>query len=91
MDGNLPITLAVTDQPLVFSLCRKAEQLGAVLIDHGWMRTTALYGQRARSKQRSGNFTAVTTGFWALCCREGSQYEPDVQESYLLARLVPLR
>jgi hypothetical protein len=90
MDGKLRSTLSVNDRPLDFSLCRKAEQFGAVSIDHWWMPTTALYAQRARKTQRSGNFAAVTTGFWALCCREGSQYESEVQESYLLARLVPL-
>ena len=89
MDGNLRITLSVTDQPLVFSLCRKAEHLGTVSVDHWWMPTTALYAQRARSNQAGGNFAAVTAGFWALCGRDGTQNDPEVQESYLLARLVP--
>jgi hypothetical protein len=89
MEGNLRITVSVADKPLVFSLCRKAEQLGTLPVDHWWMPTTALYAQRARSNQAAGNFAAVTAGFWALCGREGTQHDPEVQQSYLLARLVP--
>jgi hypothetical protein len=89
MEGNLRITLSVADQPLLFSLCRKAEQLASLPVDHWWMRTTALYAQRAQSNQAAGNFAAVTSGFWALCGREGTQHDSEVQQSYLLARLVP--
>src|SRR5262245_44546192 len=89
MDGNWHITVSVADQPLVFSLCRKAEHLGTVPVDRWWMPTTAQYAQRERSSQAGDNFASVTAGFWALCGREGTQHDSEVQESYLLARLVP--
>ncbi|HKB41105.1 MAG TPA: hypothetical protein VKD72_32050, partial [Gemmataceae bacterium] len=89
MEGNVRITIPVEDRSPVFSLCRKAELLGTVPVDHWWMQKTALYGQRARRAKAGGNFHAVTSAFWALCGREGAQHEPETQESYLLARLVP--
>src|SRR5262249_18699722 len=68
---------------------RKAEQLGPVTVDQWWMRTTALYRQRVQRRRKRGNYEAVTEAFWALCCHEGSHRERDVQESYLLAQLLP--
>jgi hypothetical protein len=81
--------VSVGDQAFTFTLCRKAEQLSPVLVDHWWMRTTQLYRQRAQRRNKGGNYEAVTEAFWALCRREGSHVERDVQESYLLARLLP--
>ncbi len=89
MVGKHRITVLVAEQPFTFSLCRKDESLGAVPVNHWWMPTTALYAQRARRPQAHGNFAAVTAGFWALCGREGAQHDSEVQQSYLLARLVP--
>jgi hypothetical protein len=89
MESDIRERVAVAKQTFTFKLCRKAEQLGPVAVDHWWMRTTELYRQRAQRRRKGGNYQAVTESFWALCCQEGSHIERDVQESYLLARLLP--
>lgn len=89
MKSGIHERVCVGDQIFTFTLCRKAVQLGNVEIDHWWMQTTELYRQQTVRRCKGGNYEAVTEAFWALCCREGSQAERDVQESYLLARLLP--
>jgi hypothetical protein len=89
MRSGIRVGLSVAEQSFTFTLCRKAEQLGPVSVDHWWMRTTELYRQRAQRRRKGGNYEAVTEAFWALCRRAGSHVERDVQESYLLARLLP--
>jgi hypothetical protein len=89
MESGIQETIAVGDRPFVFSLFRKMEDMGPVSVDHWWMRTTELYRQRAQRRGQSGNFDAITEAFWALCREGGTEGEPDVQESYLLSKLVP--
>jgi hypothetical protein len=79
----------VGEQTFTFTLCRKAEQMGPVTVDQWWMRTTELYRQGTQRRRKGGNYEAVTGAFWALCREAGSHVERDVQESYLLARLLP--
>jgi hypothetical protein len=89
MKSDICERVSVGEQTFTFTLCRKAEQLGPVTVDHWWMRTTELYRQRAQRRRKEGNYEALTEAFWALCRQEGSHVERDVQESYLLARLLP--
>jgi hypothetical protein len=89
MESGIREAVVVEDSRFVFALCRKAEQMGPVPVDHWWMRATELYRQRAWRRQRGGNHEAVTEAFWALCCRGGAHHESDVQESYLLSKLLP--
>jgi hypothetical protein len=89
MRSGIRERVSVGEQAFTFTLCRKDEQLGPVAVDHWWMRTTELYRQRAQRRREGGNYEPVTEAFWALCRREGSHVERDVQESYLLARLLP--
>jgi hypothetical protein len=89
MESRIRERVAVSEQAFTFTLCRKAEQLGPVTVDHWWMRTTELYRQRTQRRRKGGNYEAVTEAFWALCRHGGSHVERDVQESYLLARLLP--
>lgn len=78
--------LHVGEQPFPFELCRKAEQVGPLVLDHWWMNTRRLYGQRRRPAPNLQNITAY---FWALCRQHRTAADPEVQESYLLANLVP--
>jgi hypothetical protein len=89
MISDIRERVSVGGQAFTFKLCRKAERLGPVAVDHWWMRTSELYRQRAQRPRRGGNYEALTEAFWALCRRGGSHAERDVQESYLLARLLP--
>jgi hypothetical protein len=89
MRSNIRERVSIGEQTFTFTLCRKAEQLGPVTVDHWWMRTTDLYRQRAQRGRKGGNYEAVIEAFWALCRRAGSYLERGVQESYLLARLLP--
>lgn len=76
------------DQWITFTLHRKQAKLGAVAIDQWWMPVPDLYGQRER-RGRPDNREAVLAGFWEYCRERGTLTDPEVQESYLLARLVP--
>ncbi len=89
MKSDILQCVSVGEQGFTFRLCRKAEPLGPVKVDHWWMRTTELYGQRTQRRRQGGNHAAVTAAFWALCRQGDGPLERDVQESYLLARLLP--
>lgn len=89
MEDNLTEQLAAGGQTFSFSLCRKAEELGPVSVEHWWMRVTDLYGQRGRKTSSATNHQAVTDCFWAMCREESTTDDPEVQESYLLSKLVP--
>jgi hypothetical protein len=89
MESGIREEVMVGSSRFVFTLCRKAEELGGVPVDHWWMPATELYRQRAQGRQRGGNHKAVTEGFWALCRQAGTHHEADVQESYLLGNLLP--
>jgi hypothetical protein len=89
MEAGIREEVEVAGERFVFALCRKAERMGTVPVDHWWMPATELYRQRGQRRRRGGNHAAVTEVFWALCRREGTHHEPDVQESYLLSQLLP--
>lgn len=89
MKSNIREQVSVGEEVFDFTLCRKAEQLGPLTVDHWWMRTTELYRQRTQRRRHGGNYEAITEAFWALCRQAGSHVERDVQESYLLTCLLP--
>lgn len=89
MEKALEEQVVVGSRPFVFSLCRKREAMGRVPVDHWWMPVPALYDQRGNRGRGRGNYESVVDCFWAMCGHEGSTSEVDVQESYLLARLLP--
>jgi hypothetical protein len=78
--------LAVAGRAFRFELCRKAVSLGPVRVDHWWMDARRLYGQRGRTATMRN---IVVGYFWALCEHHGTSAEPAMQESYILARLLP--
>jgi hypothetical protein len=89
MESGIRERVSVGGETFTFTLCRKAERLGSMLVDHWWMPTTDLYHQRIHRHGEGANYKAVTEAFWALCRGGDSHVERDVQESYLLARLLP--
>lgn len=78
--------LSVGGQEFQFRLCRKQEQFDAVAVDHWWIDTRRIYGQRNGSVVEG---QVITDYFWALCKHHGTALDPEVQESFFLARLVP--
>ncbi|MBL8792398.1 MAG: hypothetical protein JNM56_00690 [Planctomycetia bacterium] len=79
-------SLAVDGRTFPFELCCKDEQFGSLALSHWWMNTRRLYGQRLRP---APNLLNITDYFWALCRKHGTAHDPEVQESFLLARLLP--
>lgn len=69
-----------------FALCRNQITLGDVEIDQFWMPIQSLYGQRNR---RAVNLEPLVDFWWAQCGAVGTQSEPGIQESYLLAKILP--
>ena len=86
MVGNHVEALELDGRLFRFELCRRAIRMGPVPVDHWWMDTRRVYGQRGRSATVRD---ALTGYFWALCQHHETDAEPDVQESYLLAGLLP--
>ncbi len=69
-----------------FALCRKQVSLGDVAIDQFWMPIHSLYGQR---NQRAINLEPLVDFWWAYCGDSGTQSDANIQESYLLAKILP--
>ena len=87
MVENHAVEIVVAGRPFAFELCRKRQPLGDVTVDHWWMDTRRLYGQRGRSASLGG---LVVDYFWALCRQQDATDDPEVRESYALARLLPM-
>jgi hypothetical protein len=86
MVANLTEEISFGGRTFRFELCRKTEQMGEVPVDHWWMDTRGLYGQRGRE---SPNRAAVTDYYWALCHEYGTSGDAPVQESFILAKILP--
>lgn len=69
-----------------FQLCRKQVFMGELPIDHWWMETRSAYGQRNRT---AGNQDAVIEYWWAWCMKYATVLHEEVQDSYILAHLLP--
>jgi len=69
-----------------FHLCRQQVTLGKTEIDQFWMPIPSLYGQRGTS---AVNQQPLVDLWWRFCGIAGTQTEIDVQESYLLAKILP--
>ncbi len=69
-----------------FDLHHRAVELGNVKIRQFWMDLGTLYDARPDG---SVNAWSTVQYFWDLCRRYGTQGDRSVQESYLLARLLP--
>jgi hypothetical protein len=70
-----------------FDLCRKATQFGDVGFDQWWMAPATVYPQRKRS---AGNFLPIVDYYWQLCLHHGSAIDDEVQNTFILANLLPL-
>lgn len=69
-----------------FLLFRNQVTLGDVEIDRFWMPIRSLYGQR---NVRAVNRDSLVEFWWTLCGNEGSQFETAIQQTYLLAKILP--
>jgi hypothetical protein len=69
-----------------FQLCRKRAVMGEVIVDQFWLPTQGLYGER---KKESPNRQAVIDFYWALCWKHATVIHEDIQQSYILANLLP--
>lgn len=77
---------AVGGLPFSFELHRKQTELGDVSVDQFWMDIGSVYGRRNRRAENRGT---IIDYYWALCCKEGSNTEEGVRDSYILAKLLP--
>lgn len=69
-------------------LSHKPIRLGELAFEQFWIPHPGLYGERNRE---SPNRQAIIDWFWRLCESEGSsQDDQAIQESYVLASLLPL-
>lgn len=77
---------ARTGKPIRFHLCRKAAQFGDVPVDHWWMDIRSVYGDRKRT---AGNHRGLIDFLWELCWQNATTLDEEVQQSYILAHLLP--
>lgn len=85
---NRPIQMVVEGAKwFSFELCRKTTQLGPVAVDHFWMPIASVYEQRNRAAR---NYSAIVEYYWARCMKHATVFDEHVQESYILAKLLPL-
>ena len=68
------------------ALCRNHVMLGEVELDQFWMPIHSLYGQR---NQKAVNLEPLVEFWWAECGAAGTQCNTAIQESYLLAKVLP--
>lgn len=80
-DTDLPAfqapTLCLTMQPLDLGVCQ---------IDQWWIERSQLYPTRQRAARM---YTPIVDAFWQLCRAESTDDDPQIRESYLLAKLLP--
>ena len=69
-----------------FDLHHRVVQFGPVTVRQFWMDLRTLYDARVDGPL---NAWSIIQYFWDLCRRGGTQGDRSVQESYLLARLLP--
>jgi hypothetical protein len=87
MAEEIELRIRPFDSEVTFRLSRKGETLGPLEIDQWWMPIPSVYPSSPKS--RKDNYSAVVDCFLQLCRQAGSDREPAVAESYLLARLLP--
>jgi len=85
MVGIVKETLRAGDREFTFELHRKQDKFADVEIDHWWLDQRTLYGQRNTRRR----IAPLADCFWALCEGAATTSERDVQESYILAKLIP--
>lgn len=71
---------------LSFELCRKKTPLGPVEVDQFWMPIRSVYEQRQRTAR---NYAVIVECFWALCLKHATIFSEEVQDSFILAKLLP--
>jgi hypothetical protein len=86
--GSSPEAIQVVSQPdeFVFSLHQKQVDFAGVEFTQYWMDQRQVYGDRKRSESLH---RVLVDCYWAICRREGTVLDDGVQESYILANLLP--
>lgn len=85
--GRPPFELALQiGERFRFQICRKDIRLGETGIHQWWMPHGSVYPDR---KRQAANFRPIVGYWWALCQRHLTILHEDVQESYILARILP--
>lgn len=81
-------TLEVVSQPEKFSfaLQQKRVDFAGVEFTQYWMDQRQVYADRKRSQSLHRDLVDC---YWAICMREGTVFDDGVQESYILANLLP--
>ena len=69
-----------------FELCKRSTKLGEVDIPQYWIDKRHLFPTRNRAARM---FQPIIGYWWALSCGEGLANDPDTQDIYLLANLLP--
>ncbi len=88
--SGMPIVVVPSERishRFVFDVCRKAEQFGNVRIDQWWMGPATVYPQRGRP---AGNFQPIVDYYWERCLFEGTAINDEVENTFILANLLPL-
>ena len=69
-----------------FDLLRQPLDLGVCRIDQWWIERNKLYPTRGRSAPM---YTRIVDAFWDQCRAASTDRDSEIQESYLLAMLLP--
>jgi hypothetical protein len=85
MKGDFRIILKVDGQYHPVDFCHKSALFGSLPVKQAWVDLRTLY-----EPVRAPNSGGMVSYFWGSCRAYGTAYERGPQETYLLARLLPL-
>jgi hypothetical protein len=84
--GHAPDVVGKPGIPRKFALCHQTILLGQTPMDYWWMAPGTVYPTR---KRKAANYEPIIEHYWALCLKGKTVFEDDVQENYILAKLLP--
>ena len=87
MTTIIPIDFLLAGQNFQVQVLRKSVDLGPITVDHCWLDTRRIYGQRQRS---TAAHAAVTEYYRHHCLARRAFDDQNTRETYLLACLLPL-
>ena len=88
--SGIPVVVVPSERishRFVFDACRKAAQFGNVQIDQWWMGPATVYPQRGRP---ASNFQPIVDYYWKRCFFEATAINDEVENTFILANLLPL-
>jgi len=69
-----------------FHLRRKQAMFGDVPVDQWWMKRNTLYGDR---RTKAVNHLVIVEYWWSLCRKHATVFRTPIQETHILAKLLP--